>query len=223
MYKVICVLAFALRAHCPWNDVTIAPNLWVFLNRLCRYLSWPCYLSPWMLPVAVAPMALLLWRWWREGGEFVDRFLIIAWLSVVIQAVLVSYLRANVNNEITSRYMDTFAPLLILNCAALCRIGHNRITAYLAGAWTLAAVSGLVAMTSWTCETGIHWYAIRNECWQQNTIAAFHGATPEQLMTVMPPLRPFQDESNNPSLEAMREFCKMVTNPIYSRYIPALK
>ena len=220
------IAAQALRVHCPWNDGAIAANFWVFLDRTCSYLSWPAYHHNWLAPLFLAPPAMLLMDVLAcRAAGFIERFFLTAWFSLAIQAIIVSDLRANANAEIVSRYMDTFAPLLVINGAMLhlwWRRHRNTTSALVIGTWAYCSSIGIVCIMQWTLQTGIPVYHFRNQCWTQNTLAAQKLNDPEALMQVLPPLRPFVDDCDQPTLAAMTQFGYMLHDPLYVNRIPGL-
>ena len=160
----ICValilLGFLTRTVIPDHAVLRAQSVGVFIKALADCLAWPWLGLPAMAIGMFAPLALLVWKSWRQReaiahDERWPRLLGLMAVWVLAQIAAVAFLRGGAWEVPPSRYADIFVFGVLLNLSAALilvdlRTGSRRRRAFslvFALTWTLIVLVGLTRLT----------------------------------------------------------------------------
>ncbi len=192
-------IGFMLRSSAPQQEWHKAHDAGQAFVTVMRYLSWPSYFAPWTVALNLAPAtALAIQRLrGRTRVSSEENLAILLFLCALADSLVIGIFRANNNNIFIPRFQVSFIPLLVANVIAFNELWQpdpakpdpkrprrSTILAALAGAWSWAAVGGLISITTYAVVVSMSYSALNS----RNTVAGtLWNYANRQSPTIMSP------------------------------------
>lgn len=224
---IIVILGICIAAKAPFNDSLKSTSLSQTFQFVCMYMAWPCYFIPAMVLVNIIPISILfaLWCQKRVEGNLIT-FLFTFWITILIQAIILSYEKANSHSIFISRYQDEFAPLLMINIISSILIWkelfYEKFTlTFINTVCAISVIVGFVSIINFCNKNSLFWAAKTKQIIESNTVAAYLNPDPEMFYKLVPDKRAWPGKDLNHQSEIVT-FCSWMKDTNYTSLVPAL-
>jgi hypothetical protein len=228
-------IGFLMRERAPQQEWHRAHDASQAFVTVMRYLSWPSYFSPWTVALNLAPVtALLVQRLrGRTRASPEEGLALLLFLCALADSLVIGIFRANNNNIFIPRFQVSFIPLLVANVIAFNKLWQpaparpdpkrpqpGAILAALAGAWSWAAVNGMISITTYAAIVSMSY----SELNRQNTAAGtLWNYANRQSPAIMSPPQGGRIALSLDEQHVMPELPDLLNDPEITNVMPELR